>query len=263
MASIITPNAVKAALLDGKVQTGCFVAELRQGTVAQLLALGGLDFMLIDNEHGPWPIDRIAEVCTVARYAKITPIVRVPDYAYATIAQSLDAGAQGLLFPRIETAQQVRDIVQIARFPPVGKRGNATNRNYCDFKVGDVMEAMAEHNKQTLLIFQVETREALDSLDEILTVPGCDAVLIGPNDLSISLGVPGDIKGPVMVEAFNRVLTKCKEHKVIPGCHINDTHLAAEWAAKGFRLVSSSADTMMIQVGAKMVNDMIKAAVKN
>jgi len=260
MADIIPKNKLIAAFKQGKVQTGCFVAELRGTTVPQLLALGGLDFFLIDNEHGPWPIDRIAEVCTVARYASITPIVRVPDYSYAQIAQSLDAGAQGLLFPRIETAEQVRDIIQTARYPPKGKRGNATNRNYCDFRMGDVTAAMAAHNSNTLLIFQIETKEALDNLDEILQIEGVDAVLIGPNDLSISLGVPGQIHSDVMVNAFKTVLSKCKQYGVVPGCHINDTNLAAEYAAKGFLLVSSSADTMMVQMGAKLVNDTIKKA---
>jgi len=260
MAAIIAKNKVKAAIEAGQVTTGCFVAELRQSSVAPLLALGGLDFFLIDNEHGQWPIDKIADVCTAARHSGITPFVRVPDYSYAHIAQSLDAGAQGLIFPRIETADEVRACIQIARYPPIGKRGNATNRMYCDFRVGPVMEVMAEHNKQTLLIFQIETKQALESLDAILSIPEVGGVLIGPNDLSISLGVAGDIKGKVMVEAFERVLAKCKQYNVIPGCHINDTALAAEWAAKGFRLVSSSADTMMLQVGAQLVNETIKKA---
>ena len=260
MAAIVAKNRVKAAVEAGQVVTGCFLAELRQGSAATLLALGGLDFFLIDNEHGQWPIDKITEVCTAARHAGITPFVRVPDYSYAHIAQALDAGAQGLIFPRIETAAEVKACIQIARYPPIGKRGNATNRSYCDFKVGPVMEVMAEHNRQTLLIFQVETKEALESLDAILSIPEVGGVLIGPNDLSISLGVAGDIKGAVMVAAFERVLAKCKEHGVIPGCHINDTQLASEWAAKGFRFVSSSADTMMLQVGAQLVNETIKKA---
>jgi len=260
MSDIIPVNKLRDLFSAGKVATGCFVDELRLGSVAQLMAWGGLDFILIDNEHGPWPIDKIVEVCTVARYAKITPIVRVPDYSYAAIAQPLDAGAQALLFPRIENAQQVRDIIQIARYPPEGKRGNATNRHYCDFRLGDVTEAMAAHNKQTMLIFQIETKEALENLDEILSIPSVDAVLIGPNDLSISLGVPGQINSEIMVNAFNTVLAKCKQYNVVPGCHINDTNLAAQWAKKGFRLVSSSADTMMVQMGAKLVNETIKQA---
>jgi len=258
---IIVPNKCKALLAEGKVVTGCFVAEIRQGTVAQLIAAGGLDFILIDNEHGPWPINKIAEVCTVSRYAGITPVVRVPDYAYASIAQPLDAGAQALLFPRIQTAQQVKDIVYIARYPPIGNRGNATNRNYCDFRLGDVMQAMATHNKETMLIFQIETKEALDNLDEILQTPGCDAVLIGPNDLSISLGVCGQMDHPLMVGAFETVLAQCEKYNVVPGCHINDPKLAAHWAKKGFKFVSTSSDTLFIQQGAAAANRTIKDAV--
>ena len=128
--------------------------------------------------------------------------------------------------------------------------------------MGPVMEAMAEHNRQTLLVFQIETREALESLDDILSVDGVDGVLVGPNDLSISLGVAGQVTGEVMVAAFTRVLERCKAHGVIPGCHINDTQLAGSWAAKGYRFVSSSADTMMLQLGAQQVSDTIKKACK-
>lgn len=140
--------------------------------------------------------------------------------------------------------------------------GNATNRSYCDFRIGDVTAVMAAHNTNTLLIFQIETKEALENLDTILQVPGCDAVLIGPNDLSISLGVAGQINSDIMINAFNTVLKKCQQYGVIPGCHVNDTNLAAHYASKGFLLVSSSADTMMLQVGAQLVNETIKKACK-
>jgi 2-keto-3-deoxy-L-rhamnonate aldolase RhmA len=258
---IIHINRVRTLIKDeNKTAIGTFLAEIRQPSIAQLLAYGGFDFMMIDNEHGQFPADKIAGICTVARYANITPVVRVPDYSYAQIAQSLDAGAQCLIFPRITDADQVRTIVDIARYPPLGNRGNATNRSYCDFRMGDVMLAMETHNAQTLLIFQIETKEALENLDEILQVKGCDGVLIGPNDLSISLGVPGQINHPTMKKAFETVLSKCQQYGVIPGAHINDPELAGHYAAMGYKFVSSSSETLMIQNGATKVVETVRKA---
>lgn len=126
--------------------------------------------------------------------------------------------------------------------------------------MGDVTLAMETHNAETLLIFQIETKEALASLDEILQVPGCDGVLIGPNDLSISLGVPGEINHPLMKKAFETVLSKCQQYNVIPGCHINDAELAGHYAALGFKFVSSCSETLMIQQGAAKVVETIRKA---
>jgi len=117
---------------------------------------------------------------------------------------------------------------------------------------------MNTHNAETLLIFQVETKEAVQNLDEILQVDGCDGVLIGPNDLSISFGVPGQMDHPLMTGAFNKVYERCTKFGKIPGCHINDPVLAGKYAARGFKFVSSSSDTIMLQQGAALVSETVR-----
>jgi len=224
-----------------------------------LLRNANFDFAIVDNEHGMFGVESLTDLCRTARSIGLTPIVRVPDHTYFFIAQSLDGGAQGLVFPRITSAQQVRDIVSMARYPPDGKRGNAMFRPYSDYKgVADerVMDAMQTHNYETMLIFQIETAESLDELDEILSVDGVDAVLVGPNDLSIALGVAGDWDAYAMQSAFKRVVETCNAHNVVPGIHVSNTQQTIQYAQMGFRLLSANSETGFLSTGA---NDHVKA----
>ena len=108
--NIIIANRAKKALRDGQSVIGIMVVEIRQASIMQLLANAGFDFVIVDNEHGPFSIESIADLCRSARQVGLTPIVRVPDWTYPDLAQPLDAGAQGVMIPRITNAQQVREI---------------------------------------------------------------------------------------------------------------------------------------------------------
>lgn len=177
-------------------------------------------------------------------------MVRVTDLTYTLIAQSLDGGAQGLVFPRIYTADQVREVVRMARYPPVGVRGNAQWRAYTGWTGGSVSAAMAKHNQQTLLLFQIETQESIDNLDAILSVDGCDGVLVGPNDLSINLGTPDDWHSEAMTSAMKLVVDRCMHHGVIPGIHISDTAQTVDYYHRGYRLLSANSEMGFLQQAA-------------
>ena len=240
--SIISPNRAKKALREGQSVVGTMVVEIRQPSVMQLLANAGFDFVIIDNEHGPFSIETLADLCREAKQVGVTPIVRVPDWSYPHLAQPLDAGAQGLMIPRITDARQVREVVQMVRYPPSGRRGSAQARGYTAFKTGPVSEVMAAVNDETLLVIQVETREATQNLDEIASVDGVDVLLVGPNDLSIALGVPGKLEDASFVATIQQVIKSCNAHRVFPALHINDVGLAVRWAQQGMRMVSISSE---------------------
>jgi 2-keto-3-deoxy-L-rhamnonate aldolase RhmA len=248
--SIIPQNRIKHALRTGQSVIGTMIAEFRQPAVVQLLANAGFDFVIIDNEHGAFNIETIADLARTAIYVGVTPFVRIPDLTYPYIAQSLDAGAQGIMAPRISTAQQVREVVQIMKYPPVGQRGSALSRGYTQFKGGAVVETMATVNEETMLIIQVETRGAIENVEEIVSTPGVDVMLIGPNDLSIALDVPGQQDHPTMQAAIQKMITTCQQHGVYPAIHMNDLGLAVRWAKQGMRLVSSNAEIgLLVKAG--------------
>lgn len=255
---IIPQNRLKQHLAQGKTAIGTMIAEIRQPAVIQCLVNAGLDWVIIDNEHGVFSSETVAELSRAGRAIGLTPIVRVPALTYELISQSLDGGAQGVMLPRVTSPEQVRDAVSVVKYPPVGRRGSALGRGHTEFKGGDVVQMMAESNRETFVIVQIETREAVDRIDEIVSVPGVDAALIGPNDLSIALDVPGKLRDPVLVSAIDAMMAACARHGVYPAIHTNDVALTTEWARKGMRLVSISSDVGFLQKAAKEAADTIR-----
>ncbi len=258
--SIIPANRLKLRLADGKLSIGTMIAEFRQAAVVQALLNGGLDWVIIDNEHGVFGPESLGELSRMARLLGVTPIVRVPALTYEQISHALDGGAQGVMLPRVTSAAEVRDAVSMVKYPPVGRRGSALGRGHTEFKGGDVVQMMADSNRETFVIVQIETREAMDHLDEIVAVSGVDAALVGPNDLSIALGVAGKMRDPVLVAAIEKVITSCAAHRVHPAIHTNDIALTGDWARRGIPLVSISSEIGFLQKAAKEAVDAIRGA---
>lgn len=257
--SIIQSNRLKARLAQGQLAVGTMVAELRQVSVMQALANAGFDWAIIDNEHGVFTNESIADLSRAARLVGVTPIVRVPTLSYEQIAQPLDGGAQGVMLPRVTSADEVRAAIGVVKYPPQGRRGSALGRGHTDFKAGDVGQMMADANRESFVIVQIETEEAVANLDRILAVPGVDAALIGPNDLAIALGVTGKMRDPVLTAAIEKTIAACTKHGVYPAIHTNDTALTAEWAKKGMKLVSISSEMGFLQRAGKEAVDQIRA----
>jgi 2-dehydro-3-deoxyglucarate aldolase/4-hydroxy-2-oxoheptanedioate aldolase len=257
--SIIPSNRLKAHLAQGHLAVGTMVAELRQVSVMQALANSGFDWAIIDNEHGVFTNESIADLSRAARLVGVTPIVRVPTLSYEQIAQALDGGAQGVMLPRVTSAEEVRGAVAVVKYPPEGRRGSALGRGHTNFQSGDVGQVMADANRESFVIVQIETEEALANLDQILAVPGVDAALIGPNDLAIALGVTGKMRDPVLVAAIEKTMAACIKQRVYPAIHTNDIALTTEWAKKGMRLVSISSEMGHLQKAGKEAVDQIRA----
>ena len=128
--SIIPQNRLKQLLRQGKSAIGTMLVEVRQGSVMQVLSNAGLDFVIIDNEHGAFNIETISNLSRAARQVGVTPVVRVPEWSYAHVVQPLDAGAQAIMAPRITEPGQVKEILQMMKYPPVGRRGSVVARGH-------------------------------------------------------------------------------------------------------------------------------------
>ncbi|MFN0157630.1 MAG: HpcH/HpaI aldolase family protein [Bacteroidota bacterium] len=262
--SLIPPNKLKTALKNGKTVFGTMLVEIRQPSVMQLLANSGFDFVLIDNEHGPFTVETIADLSRAARQLGVTPIVRVPEITYAHITQALDGGAQGIMIPRVTHPQQVMDAVSIMKYPPMGRRGSVVARGHTEFKSGKVDEALSTANDESMLVVQIETVEALTHMDDILAVKGVDAALVGPTDLSVALGVAGQMESPVLNSAIEKTLEACRKHAVIPAIHMNDLDAAIHWTKRGMKVVSFNSEAgLMMRSGQQAVAMMKQAAPGN
>ena len=254
--SIIPINKLKHTLKQRThVPLGTFLAESKSTSTVQILSNSKFDYITIDNEHGQYSTSDISELSRYAVLCGITPIVRVPDHQYHHLAQSLDGGAQGLMIPRITDAIQLQQLISYTKFPPSGIRGNALGRSYTMFKSGNVVDAMNDSNQNTLIIAQIETKQAIDNIHDICNVDGVDVVLIGPNDLSIALGVPGDIQCELMQQSIQKVIDACHKTngRVIPAIHHNSIELAKFWLDRGMGMLSVSGDSGLLYTAASNV----------
>jgi 2-keto-3-deoxy-L-rhamnonate aldolase RhmA len=239
-------NSVKRGLKEGKVQLGCQFGQFRSAEIARLLKAAGFGWAFVDMEHGGFDLETVQDICRVSYLVDFCPVVRVADLRYDLVARSLDCGARGILFPRVESPELLAQAVSWTKFPPVGVRGFGLappQANYESIGFADVMQYM---NEQTLVVLQIETVRALEARDELLSVPGVDAVMIGPMDLSISFGMPGEFENPKMVAAMEAIRDSCIKHGVAPGTHTRGLPMAKFWREHGMTLLSCNSEVGMM-----------------
>src|SRR5260370_11424987 len=203
------PNRVRQALKAGKPVVGTMVCDLYNPEIVYILAAAGMDFLMVDLEHSPAGIESVQHLVRAARSAGLVPLARVTQNQYPFIARVLDMGTMGIMVPRVETPAQAREVVKCAKYTPDGERGFGARGVITDYESATVPEIASWVNEHTLVIVQAESREAVANLDEITRGPGLDVAFIGPYDLSISLGVPGDFKHPRFVAAVERTFEIC------------------------------------------------------
>lgn len=243
-------NLVREKLAAGKPVYGTMLQELRSPAVPILLANAGYDFVFIDMEHGAHDMETVADMIKVCRGYGITPFVRVPDLQYHFIARCLDAGAQGFMVPRVGSRDHAEKAVAYSKYPPMGERGCSINKGHNDYKGGDLLEFIKEANEQNFVILQIERREAMDALDDILSVPGVDAAILGPNDMAASYGVSEDLNGEFLNGVFQKVVDAGRRHGVYTGMHIGSLPKLVEWKKKGMQIITYNTDLGFLSAGA-------------
>jgi 2-keto-3-deoxy-L-rhamnonate aldolase RhmA len=239
-------NLVKQALAEGKVQLGTGFGQLRSPEIPRILAAAGFHWAFIDTEHGGFDLETVQDLCRVSNLVGFCPIVRVAELQYSLVSRALDCGAQGIIFPRVESPELLERAVSWTKFPPLGIRGYGLGPTQTDFEPLSFNQVIEHSNANTLVVFQIETRRAVEARDELLAVPGIDAVMIGPADLSISLGVPGEFQHPQMVEAMEAVRDSCVRRGIAPGTQTRTPELARFWQERGMRFLGCSSETGMI-----------------
>jgi 4-hydroxy-2-oxoheptanedioate aldolase len=192
---------------------GAFVG-IPAPALVEMCGHAGFDFVIIDNEHGPAGIESTENMLRAARGAGIIPVVRTLE---ADILRILDIGASAIQVPQVNTAEQARRIVAAAKYPPVGNRGAAFSTRAAGYGFFGGDQHIKASNEGTSVIIMAETRAAIENIDEIVAVPGVDAVFFGPNDLSFSLGYPGQMQHPEVVGAIEHGVTRALAAGVAPG----------------------------------------------
>jgi len=237
-------NQFKHALNNGKAQYGLWLG-LPDSICAEIAAGAGFDWLLIDAEHAPYSVRDIQNHLQAIEPYKVPAIVRPAEGRTALLKQLLDVGAQTLLIPMVDTAEQARQLVQAVRYPPEGIRGLGTSMARAA-RWNGIPGYLDNANKEICLIVQAETATAMENLEEIVAVEGVDAVFIGPSDLSASMGYIGQPGHPEVVKAieagFETILAAGKAAGVLAV----DEKLAHAYAKKGASFIGVGVDAALL-----------------
>jgi 2-keto-3-deoxy-L-rhamnonate aldolase RhmA len=244
-------RSLKERLKSGELCTGTFLLFLSGGDVVQFLAGMGFDYLIIDTEHGSLDHTRVRETILIARALGVAPLVRVAEVQYSLVTRALDAGAEGIVLPRVESRKQCEELVRYARYTPEGERGLTTFAGHNDYKPpADVSVFVRERNRDILLMVQLETRVGVEKRAEILSQPGIDGCLVGTGDLSFSMGYPGQMNHPDVLAAVEAVFAACREKNLIYTVPIRTPNDTARWQATGMNMLTLSTDGGLLSLGA-------------
>lgn len=248
-------NRTLDLLRQGKTALGTWVQLHSVRAVRLLAAQGCMDWLLIDCEHAPMDMAAamlLFNTTTDASGGRVTPLARVASGTIDQIKQVLDAGAQGVLVPLVNTAEQAAQVVRFSRFPPDGERGSGSifaNMTYAATRP----EYVANANHQVLVAIQIETKEAVENIDAILDVPGIDMVFVGPNDLTLSLGLPASFWSdePLFQQAVAKIIAACQRRNIPLGTIQMSAADAKRREAEGFTFIGLGVDGihMLASVG--------------
>ncbi len=207
----------------------------------------GFDFLVLDTEHGPVNIENMQNNIRAALVSETLPIIRVKDSSENSIGKALDIGALGVQVPQVKSASQAEEIVRKTKFYSEGEKGKKGERGVCIFVRAAKYSALERKKyfkeaNETLVILQLEGVEALENIDNIMGVKGVDILFIGPYDLSQSLGVPGEVSHPKVLENMEYIVNKAKEKDIVVGTFVDKPEGVKKWKDAGVQYISYLVD---------------------
>ena len=253
-------NPFKSAIAANRPQIGCWLTFAEAGA-AELMAHTGFDWLVVDGEHSPNDLRSIRDQLAVIDPTDSHAVVRVPIGEAWMIKQVLDAGAQTVLVPMVDTAEHAAEMVRACRYPPEGIRGmGATGARVTKF--GAIPDYVSNANQEICLLVQAESRAALENLDAILAVEGVDGVFIGPADLSADMGYPGNAAAPEVQEAIADAIPRIRAAGKAAGILTQTLEGAQKHLDQGATFVAVGIDTLILAKAARALSAQTKAMIK-
>ena len=252
-------NRLKKAIVEKGCAIGTFLG-VSTPSIVEIMGYTGLDFVVIDTEHGPYDAMPVGDLIRAADAKGLSPLVRVADVTHKEIQRAADSGAEGIIIPCLSKIDDFKKAVDLCKYAPLGNRGfiKARGSGFGNepWATGTLEDYMQSSNEKVLLLPQCETGEALADIEAIAAIDGIDGIFIGPFDLSISMGIPGQFDAPVFRQAIDRVLTACKNAGKLCMIFTSSAAEAKACISRGFDAVANNIDSaMFLQVYKKMVKD--------
>lgn len=241
------PTSLRARLLQGETLIGSWINS-GSPIVAELMAAAGFDFLCVDVEHSAVDLPETQQLFQAIHSGNpaCETMVRLHGIDYSFVKRYLDAGARGIIAPLVRTRDEAALIVEAAKYPPAGNRGVGFCR--ANQYGMNLQPEFDRANDANLVAVQIEHIDAVNNIDDIVSLDGVDAVFIGPYDLSASMGITARFDHPDYIAARNRILESCKRHNIVPGIHVVPTEpeQVCARAAEGYRLIAYSLDITML-----------------
>ena len=241
-------NLTKEKIKEGKKAYGVFVS-MWCPAIVEIIGHIGFDFVILDAEHSPMSAESCQHMVRAADCVNITPIIRVGMNIRQNILRYLDIGALGVLMPQINSKAEVETVIESVKYPPEGRRGLAGVRAANYGLTGSLGDYVKEANRETMVIVQVETMQAVGNLKEILAVPGTDVIFIGPTDLSSAMGYPGQANHPEVQKMIDYLVDEIRTAGKAAGTVAYDLDTLRRCKERGFQYIAYNVGPMLAKSG--------------
>ncbi len=229
----------KDKLTTDQLTCGTFI-QVGGPEIVEICGAVGLDFVILDTEHTPVGWERLSAMCLGALYSGTFPLIRVGTIQQGLVTRALDAGARGVVFPQVQSADEATVASRACRYPPEGTRGAAGSRNMGWGVTMTLADYIPGANDGVVCVIQIETRAGVDEAMAIAAVPGVDCLFVGLSDLSVDLGRPAEYAHPEVDAALDAVISAGREHGVTVGIPIADMSRVDEYRRRGVSLFATS-----------------------
>lgn len=249
MNRLLAIEGIRNKIKQGGSSIGSWM-QIPHSSIAEIMGQSGFDWVAVDMEHGSVGVSQLPDLFRAIELGGTLPLARLAEGSPKDCKQALDAGAGGVIVPMIESASQLESVKRACRWPPSGNRGIGYSRANLYGKNFDGYYAEAQ---APLLVAMIEHERAIENLDEIAYVEGLDAILIGPYDLSASMGIAGQFNHPEFISTMDRIKNAIVRSPTVAGLHIIEPqrHLIEQRLQEGFRFLAYSVDALMLQRGSE------------
>jgi len=246
------PNVTKRRLAAGELALGIGLRQARTVDTAMIARTCDFDWLFIDMEHSAMDVDTAAQLAVAGLGAGITPLIRVPGHEHHHATRLLDAGAQGIVVPHVDSVEEAERVVSYCKYPPLGHRSVAGAQPQLGFQAMPVADATRLVNEEILVVVMLETPLAISRAEAIAAVKGVDVLLIGTNDLCAEMGIPGKFTDPKVEAAYKTVIDACRKHGKHPGMGgVYEPALLQKYIGMGMRFILSGSDLAFMMAGAR------------
>ncbi len=251
-------GGLKKKLQAGEIVVGPFVI-IPSVPLVDTLGYSGMDFCIIDTEHGPISQESATDLVIAAQGVGVAPIIRVGDNDERLILRALDVGSEGVQVPQINSIVDAESVIHSAKYAPLGARGLSIFTRAGKYFKDEGDNHTDRQNDETMIVVHIEGKRGLDNLEEIMTVDGIDVLFLGPYDISQSLGYPGDVRNPIVETALREATAKARAQGRAVGSYAKDVEMGKWLIDLGIQYISINVDaTIYMQACETIVNSLKK-----